>query len=213
MNKLFQQLEAYYGQQKWWDVYNQLFSVTEMVLIQNTNSANVEKAMVNLRPYLTDLKTVLALPEETLATFIRPSGYYKIKAKRLRAVYQWLAEHPKEMIEKIPTADLRIELLNIYGIGNETADVMMLYLYNRSVFVADNYARRLFERLGFGKNVDYNKMREIYQPELNQWSVDRAKEFHALIDEHCKAHCLKKPHCKNCPLLKTCQYPAKDLTR
>lgn len=213
MKKLYTALENFYGRQRWWSADNQLFSLSEMILIQNTNSGNVDKAMVNLKPYLSDLATVLALPEEKLAELIRPSGYYKIKAKRLRGVYQWLQKQKTTDLLKRSTEDLRTELLTIYGVGHETADVMLLYLFEKPVFVADNYARRLFERLNIASYQDYQKMWQAYQPEISQWTLYEAREFHALIDEHCKQRCQKKPHCKTCPLVADCVFPAKDFSK
>ena len=138
-----------------------------------------------------------------MAQLIRPEGYYNIKAKRLKAFLKWLFEqHNGSLteIESIHTENLRQELLQINGIGPETADSILLYALGKPVFVVDAYTRRMLERHGFQDETrDYAAMQGLFMRHL---PPERAlfNEYHALIVRLGKDHCRKKPECGNCPL-------------
>lgn len=184
---ILNRLVTHYGHQKWWSRDNKLADLVTMILIQQTTSKNVEKAMDNLQPYLT-LEKLNELPIEDLQTFIRPAGFFKQKSSYLKNVVAWLRTYQGDFttINQLETDVLRKELLSLKGIGPETADVILLYLFNRQVFIADQYALRLFQRLGYNEYQTYAQLQKVMNPIASQVSLLTCKEWHAVIDEHGK---------------------------
>lgn len=130
---------------------------------------------------------------ERLQELIRPSGFYVNKSKTLRSLSRWYVERcdaSPEGADGITDAELRAELLGLFGIGGETADDMMLYVFSRRTFVADTYARRLFAFLGFDAPAGYPAFHKAYAPVVLDTGLDVAdlQEFHGLIDEFGKAY-------------------------
>ncbi len=205
--KIYQVLYQAFGPQHWWPGESTLEIIIGAVLTQNTAWRNVEKAIANLKKNsLMDLNQLIHTPPDKLTQLIRPAGYYNIKAKRLLSVLQWLwRQGGIEKIRHFPTARLRQELLQCYGVGRETADSILLYAFNRPVFVVDAYTRRILTRYGLitGK--------ETYE-ELKNWiensfwglicttKVRIFNEFHALLVKLAKTHCRPLPICPGCPL-------------
>jgi len=170
------------------------------VLTQNTSWGNVEKAISNLKN--SDnlaLEGILALSDGALAQLIRPSGYFNIKAKRLKNLCLWIAENGGEFkLAKLGTETLRSSLLQINGVGPETADDILLYAFERPVFVIDTYTRRLFANLGLIEGDEpYEELREIFEAELEA-DVILFNQYHALIVRHAKEKCLKTSDCRHC---------------
>lgn len=131
---------------------------------------------------------ILALPLEELQERIRPAGFFKQKSQTIRGLLTWLREVCGfEVLARIGTEDLRKQLLELKGIGPETADALLLYLFGRPVFISDEYARRLFRRLGFGNFDTYNEMHTVYGNVLEGLTLKQCQEIHAVIDEHGKA--------------------------
>ena len=179
-------LSQHYGKQYWWQ-QNSLEDWLIMILIQRTSSKNVAQAVHNLRPYM-QVDRLLALSQPELETLVRPAGFYRQKAQRIHDLLVWFVAQGGsfDKIAQKPTAELRKTLLALNGIGNETADVMLMYTFGKKTFVADTYAMRLFNRLGFGPYKNYAKMQADFTPLLAGISLDDAREWHALIDEHGK---------------------------
>jgi len=178
------------------------------VLTQNTAWTNVEKAIVNLQQHKAlSAEAILDLADEKLATLIRPSGYFNVKAKRLKAMCLWLLQTGGiEKLEKIETRTLREMLLSVHGIGPETADDIMLYAFKRPVFVIDAYTRRLFSRTGsINGDEEYEELRKQFEVALD-YQVSDMNELHALIVIHAKQFCRKKPACGECPISSSCDY-------
>jgi endonuclease-3 related protein len=184
---ILNRLVTHYGHQKWWSSDNKLADLVTMILIQQTTSKNVEKAMDNLQPYLT-LEKLDELPIEDLQVIIRPAGFFKQKSSYLKNVVAWLRTYQGDFttINQLETDVLRKELLSLKGIGPETADVILLYLFNRQVFIADQYALRLFQRLGYNEYQTYAQLQKVMNPIASQVSLLTCKEWHAVIDEHGK---------------------------
>ncbi|MGM0523176.1 MAG: endonuclease III domain-containing protein [Bacillota bacterium] len=180
-------LVDHYGHQDWWESDHYLADVVSMILIQQTTQHNMEKALENLKPHLS-LDTLLAMEQSELETLIRPAGFYKQKSKYIKAITHWFHQHhlTLDRFDRYPTPALRQELLTIQGVGEETADVLLLYIFNRRVFVSDQYARRLFSRLGFGDFKTYRDMRQYCEPLVENISLKQCKEWHAAIDVHGK---------------------------
>ncbi len=120
------------------------------LLTQNTAWRNVERAIANLRGAdCLDAEAIAALADGALAELIRPSGYFNVKARRLKSLCQWYVEAGGySQLNQIDTNSLRAELLAVHGVGRETADDILLYGFKRPVFVIDAYTKRLFARLG-----------------------------------------------------------------
>ena len=179
------------------------------VLTQNTAWVNVEKSIAALRAAnCLSARAILDLSPTRLAELIRPSGYYNIKAKRLRALCQWYHEHgPVSRLQRRGTEELRAELLAVHGIGPETADDILLYALGRPVFVVDAYTRRLFSRLGrVSARIGYEDLRALFERELPP-DPKLYNEYHARIVLHAKWVCLARaPQCDVCRLCPDCVY-------
>ncbi len=145
------------------------------------------------------------LTETQLADWLRPSGYFNIKAKRLRNFCRWYVESGEyHRLMRKDTQTLRHDLLAVNGIGPETADDMLLYAFERPVFVIDAYTRRLFARLEFiDGDENYETLRKAFEQALGP-DVALFNEYHALIVAHAKDICRVKPRCADCVLRKQC---------
>jgi len=174
------------------------------VLTQNTNWTNVEKAIANLKAAdALDPHALLALPHERLAELLRPSGYFNVKARRLRAFLEFFVRETdgdERRWREVPTMELRAHLLAVNGLGRETADSILLYALDRTIFVIDAYTRRVLERhfLAQGKE-DYDELRTLFERNLPE-DVSLFNEYHALLVRTGKYHCKPKPRCEGCPL-------------
>ncbi|MCJ7841975.1 endonuclease III domain-containing protein [Lederbergia sp. NSJ-179] len=203
---IYERLYQHYGPQNWWPAETPFEMLIGAILVQNTSWRNVEKALVQLKPFL-DPKTIERLPEAELAQLIKSSVFFNIKAKRIKAFIQWFNtyEYDIEKIKKIDKKTLRGELLNIHGIGRETADVMLLYAFHKPIFVVDAYARRIFTRIGNDVPASYDFFRKQVENELPA-DLILLQEYHALLVEHGKIHCKTKPLCVECPLNDLCDF-------
>lgn len=203
---VYRTLYAVNGKQHWWPGDSAFEIMVGAVLTQNTAWTNVEKAIANLKQFqaLSPQAIVKTHPRK-LAEWLKPSGYFNIKAKRLRAMCQWLiGQGGVRMLAKLTTTELRSALLAVHGIGPETADDILLYAFNRPVFVIDAYTRRIFARLGLIEEAeDYETLRRCFENALDP-SVPLFNEFHALIVIHGKNICKKRPLCSNCCLKENC---------
>lgn len=207
---VYRKLFSAHGPQQWWPAQTPFEVMVGAVLTQNTAWINVERAIANLRAAdaLTPEAIVRAHPKR-LAAWLKPSGYFNVKAKRLRALCKWIvASGGVAALNAWPTDALRSALLDVYGIGPETADDIMLYAFARPVFVIDAYTRRIFSRLGLieGKE-SYEALRERFQDALPR-EVKLFNEFHALIVVQAKDVCKSKPRCSGCCLAQDCRHDA-----
>ena len=176
------------------------------VLTQNTAWSNVERAITNLRERnKLDAQQIVRARSDHLANWLRPSGYFNVKAARLKNFCRWYLDSGGfEQLELLDTDTLRHALLTVNGIGNETADDILLYAFERPVFVIDAYTRRLFARLDmFSGDEPYDEMRLAIEAALGV-DVGMYKEYHALIVRHAKQHCRVKPRCEGCVLGSRC---------
>lgn len=201
LKDIFNALYDRFGPQEWWPGETRLEIMIGAILTQNTNWGNVEKAISNLKERVPlKVREILKIKDE-LPDIIRPAGYFRIKAERLINFLEWLEERGGEVkLDSFKTQDLRKELLSIKGIGPETADSVLLYALNRSVFVIDAYTRRIFERHQIiPKNVSYEDIRTFFERNLPQ-DAKLFNEYHALLVRLGKTFCKKKPNCLECPL-------------
>jgi endonuclease-3 related protein len=204
---LYQQLLASHGPQDWWPAETAFEVMLGAILTQNTAWTNVERALERLkaRCALTP-EAVSALDEAALADAIRPSGYFNVKARRLRAFCRELVDAGGEAeLRRWPTERLRGWLLGINGVGPETADDILLYAFDRPVFVVDAYTRRLFRRLGLlDGDEGYEVIRRRVEAAVGPDS-QRLNEYHALVVRHAKELCrARKPYCDACALSAAC---------
>jgi len=206
---VFQTMLETYGPQGWWPGETAFEVMVGAILTQNTAWPNVEKAISNLkRAGVFSVVALLDVPHEALAQLIRPSGYFNIKADRLQQFCRFLQEQGgEEALRKMETARLRQLLLGVKGVGPETADDMLLYAFQRPVFVIDAYTRRIFSRLGMVSGDEpYEVLRMGFESVLAADAV-LFNEYHALIVRHAKEFCNKKPRCAGCPLAMRCTIP------
>jgi endonuclease-3 related protein len=206
LTKIYQLLFDRFGPQHWWPGETQFEIITGAILTQNTNWTNVEKAIANLKSaHLLTPEKLFNLDTSQLAQLIRSAGYYNIKAKRLKNFLSWLFNnHAGQLsnLENLDTSQLRTELLSITGIGRETADSILLYAFNREIFVVDAYTARVAIRHGLiGPDADYEQLRDLFQSNLPPNSK-LFNEYHALLVRVGKEFCRPKTACANCPLEK-----------
>ena len=197
-------MEAHYGATGWWPGDTPFEIAVGAVLTQNTAWTNVEKAIDNLkREKLLGARAIVECPLDRLESALTPSGYFRVKARRLRSFCGYLlARYGGSMrrMQRQPLESLRPELLEVHGIGPETADDILLYACGKRVFVVDAYTRRIFSRHGIvDPNVPYEDLRRFFEmniePDLRLYS-----EYHALIVYVGKDYCRRVPRCAACPL-------------
>ncbi len=202
--RMFKALLAAYGPQSWWPAESIEETIIGAILTQNTSWRNVERALAVLRQEeLMDFSKLAEIKLEHLAEDIRSSGYYNQKARRLQGFSQrMLRDHGSlAQLETLPTRALRIWLLGIHGIGKETADSILLYAFNRPIFVVDAYTIRIFSRHHLvEKTSDYDQVQAYIHRNLKP-EAQTYNEFHALLVRTGKECCRKKhPRCEKCPL-------------
>ncbi len=205
--QVYQRLRAAHGPQHWWPADDGPFEVMAgAVLTQNTAWTNVERAIANLRrARALNARAILAAHPRRLARWLKPSGYFNVKAKRLRAFCRWYREQGGlKTLQALPTTELRAALLAVHGVGPETADDILLYAFARPVFVIDAYTRRIFQRLGLiDGDEGYETLRALFERAVRK-NVARYNEYHALIVRHGKEICRTRPRCGICCLAGAC---------
>lgn len=206
---IYARLYDHFGPQHWWPGRGTFDVVVGAILTQNTAWTNVEKAIANLtRVRLMNPARMHRTPAARLARLIRPSGYFNLKAKKLKTFCAYLfAEYRGSLARlfKLDVPELRHELLGIYGIGPETADSIVLYAARKPVFVIDAYTRRIFARLGLAANdVSYDDLQHLAMQNLPH-DERLFNEYHALLVALGKNYCTKRaPRCPACPLQSIC---------
>ena len=206
LGSVFDSLYERHGPRHWWPGDTPFEVMVGAVLTQNTAWSNVEKAIANLvADDLLDPVKIVAVRKDYLARRLKPSGYFNIKAGRLRHFCRWYIDAGGyAALEKIPTDALRQALLSVHGIGPETADDILLYAFSRPVFVIDAYTRRLFSRLGMiAGDEPYEKLRLMIEQTLGA-DVELFNEYHALIVQHAREICRTRPVCGQCMLKVRC---------
>ena len=210
LQNIYRQLMECYGPQHWWPAEEPFEVMVGAVLTQSAAWLNVEKAIDNLKTSKVMSPQALrhlSLPE--IATLIRPCGYYNSKARKLKSLVNWLEEYCNDNLDKlfdINTNQLRQQLLSIYGIGQETADSIILYAANKPVFVIDAYTRRIISRIGLapGSN-SYTAYQSLFMDNLPA-DVRLFNEYHALLVSLGKNVCRKRPLCQQCCLCGMCRF-------
>ena len=204
LKEIYETLFCHFGPQHWWPGETQFEIITGAILTQNTNWANVEKAVTNLKSAnLLAPEKIFHLEISQLAELIRPAGYFNIKAQRLKNFINWLFENYDGLLENLDslnTTQFREELLAVKGIGPETADSILLYAFNRPIFVVDTYTARIAIRHGLIEpGCDYAQLQELFEFNLTE-DVTLFNEYHALLVQIGKNYCKPKAQCTDCPL-------------
>jgi len=205
LEAIYAKLYRHFGPQSWWPGETPFEVIVGAILTQNTNWQNVAKAINNLKQAkVLSPKKLYSLPRPRLAQLIRPSGYFNIKAKRLKEFLDFLFKNYNGSLKKMfsrPVEDLRKEILSVKGIGPETADSILLYAGGFPVFVVDAYTKRIFSRQKLlSEDAEYHQVQELFTRSLKK-DVQLYNEYHALIVRLGKDFCKKtKPKCEICPI-------------
>jgi endonuclease III related protein len=205
LTSIYDKLFGHFGPQHWWPGDSPFEIMVGAVLTQNTNWRNVSLALANLKhAELLSFEALESLPLESLANLIRPSGYYRVKAGRLKNLLTMIREKYDGELGGFFDADpaeLRENLLAVKGIGPETADSILLYAAGQPLFVVDAYTHRILSRHGFiFEEADYQEIQELFMRTLPE-DVALYNEYHALLVRLGKELCKKgTPLCNSCPL-------------
>ena len=210
---IYNMLYSFYGPQYWWPGDTPFEIAVGAILTQNTNWGNVEKAIKNLKDAKAlSAKAMHEMPHQKLASLIRPAGYFNIKAKRLKSFIDFLADDYNGSMKKMRKDEmepLRKKLLDVHGIGPETADSILLYALDKPVFVIDAYTKRVLSRHKIlDYNASYDEYQNLFHKELDE-DLQLFNEFHALFVMVGKDYCKPKPLCEKCPVNTLLQRPAK----
>ncbi len=201
----YETLLASLGPSRWWPGETPFEVCVGAVLTQNTNWSNVQKAIDNLKSRdLLYPEKMASLEEQVLAELIRPSGYFRIKARRLKNLLELLRLECAYDLSVLGLRDmqqLRSKLLQVKGIGPETADSILLYALEKPSFVVDTYTRRILNRhFLVHEDIDYHELRDFFMDRL-PLDVAIYNEYHALLVRTGKEWCRKNnPRCDECPL-------------
>jgi endonuclease-3 related protein len=204
LTDIYNALYRHFGPQHWWPGDSPFEIAVGAILTQNTNWGNVEKAIQNVRrEQCLYAKKLHEMPHAKLASLIKPAGYFNVKAKRLRNFLSFLLNHYKGSMKRMDASDtalLRESLLNVNGIGPETADSILLYALGRPIFVIDAYTKRVLHRHGIvADDVTYHEMQELFHDNLPD-DVQLFNEYHALFVMVGKHYCRPRARCEGCPL-------------
>lgn len=199
---LYRALFQLYGPQGWWPGDGPFEVMVGAVLTQATSWRNVETALANLKSRgPLSPEALIETPEEELAGLIRSARFPREKAQRLLALAGVVSQPGLASLSQLPTEELREKLLAIRGIGQETADSILLYAFGRPVFVVDAYTERILARVGLLPRPDlpYSQVQAMIMEHLPP-DPGLFQECHALLVRHAKERCRRKPRCKGCPL-------------
>jgi len=203
--KIYNSLYHYFGPLNWWPGDTPFEIMVGAILTQNTSWSNAEKAINNLKKEnLLEPRKLYRINQEKLTQLVKPSGYYNIKAQRLKNFVNLFVNNFEGSAEKMFSGDgreLRKKLLKVNGIGPETADSILLYAGKKAFFVVDAYTKRIFSRHKLiSKDSTYYQIQEFFNQNLDR-DVELFNEFHAQIVMLGKTICTSKnPDCAKCPI-------------
>jgi len=204
LTEIYARLFKAFGPQKWWPAQTRFEVIVGAILTQNTNWSNVERALVNLRnKNLLTSQAFQKISQRKLASLIKPAGYFNVKAKRLKNFNSFLFQEYDGHLYNMGKEEcsiLRRKLLAVNGIGPETADSILLYAFDKPIFVVDAYTKRILTRHNIiGLNEDYHAIQEKFMTVL-KCDTKMFNEYHALIVRLGKDYCKPKPLCERCVL-------------
>jgi endonuclease III related protein len=193
------------GPQHWWPARTAFEVIVGAILTQSTAWTNVERAITNLkREKMLTPSALERIPAGRLAQLVRPSGYFRQKARKLKAFVRFLRQTYGGSLARMfraPTPELREKLLAVHGIGPETADSILLYAGGHAVFVVDAYTKRVLQRHGWAEaRTKYEEMQTLFEKQVPR-DAQRFNEFHALLVQVGKNWCRpREARCDGCPL-------------
>ncbi|MFC1941600.1 endonuclease III domain-containing protein [Chloroflexota bacterium] len=204
LQDIYHRLLSHYGPQHWWPAPEPFEVIAGAILTQSAAWVNVEKAIANLKAAgVLSPVALRRLPQAEVAKLIYSSGYYNAKARKLKAFTQWLGDQYNDDLKALFSNDidrLRDQLLAIYGIGEETADSIILYAAGKPIFVIDAYTRRIVSRLGMAPNgKNYAAFQTLFMANLPA-DTKLFNEYHALLVQQAKNICRTRPLCQRCCL-------------
>lgn len=204
LTEIYKKLYNAFGPQHWWPGDTPFEVAVGAILTQNTSWGNVEKAINNLKKEkVLSAKVIHDMPVKKLASLIRPVGYFNIKAKRLKAFIDFLMNDYHGSMKQMGREEmhsLREKLLNVNGIGPETADSILLYALDKPIFVIDAYTKKILSRHNILEHDEsYDKFQGLFHSSLKR-DDKLFNEYHALFVTAGKTFCKTKPLCKSCPL-------------
>ncbi len=208
LQDIYHRLMACYGPQHWWPAEGPFEMIVGAILTQSAAWVNVEKAIAGLKAVkVLSPKALRQLPLSEIAALIHSCGYYNAKALKLKSFAQWLGEHYDDSLDKLWADNidhLRQQLLSIHGIGEETADSIILYGAGKPIFVIDAYTRRIIDRLGLASESNsYAAYQSLFMHNLPTDS-ELFQEYHALLVCLAKDVCRSRPLCHRCCLSGIC---------
>lgn len=212
---IYHRLLVRYGPQHWWPAEGPFEMMVGAVLTQNTAWTNVAKAIDNLKAAgALSPGAMRRLPMDRLSSLVHPCGYYNVKAARLKALVDWLGEQYSDDLDRLfgnGVDSLRQQLLSVQGIGEETADSIILYAADKPVFVIDAYTRRILRRIGLAPGADgYRAYQDFFMDNLPA-DAELFNEYHALLVRLGKEACRQRPVCRGCCLSDICHYYLKEV--
>ena len=211
VRQVYDLLYERYGPQGWWPAKTKLEVVLGAILVQSTAWGNAAKALDAIREAgVLDVSALARMSEGELGELVRSSGFYTVKARRVKAFVEHVMEgHGGDLDSMLEqdAAELRRELLGIHGIGEETADCIVLYAAGKPTFVIDEYTRRIVGRLGVGVvgRGTYGDYQRLFEEALAS-EAGVFGEYHALLVALGKDVCRKSPLCLGCALKQVCEY-------
>ena len=211
LTSIYKALYAMEGSRHWWPAETQFEVLAGTILTQFVSWSNVAKAINNLKAgNVLSINGICEIEDSKLGEMIRCTRFYNGKVKKLKALCNHIRDKYKGSLTLFlerEITELRSELLSIYGIGEETADAIILYAADKPIFVVDSYTRRIFSRLGFfDTRVTYGEMQRFFMDNLlcDVWLYN---DFHAQIDNLGNRYCFEKnPKCTECPVNTFCKY-------
>ena len=215
MQAVYRRLYQRYGPQHWWPGESRFEVIIGAILTQSAAWGNVERALQNLKAAgVFSAPALRRIGQEELAHLIRPTVYFNVKARKVKAFVNHLVRYDDDLDAFFgqETEELRRELLSIYGIGEETADDILLYAAYKPVFVIDAYTRRILGRLELRPHRStYSGYQELFHRNLPP-DTQLYNEYHALLDRHGVEVCRTRPLCAQCCLLELCPTGQAEIT-
>ena len=207
---IYSELSKLYGEREWWLDVKEFEIILGAILVQNTSWSNAKQALENLKRHnLANAQTLYDTDNSKIRELIKPAGLLNIKLTRIKNFLDFFKNSYDFSINFMKNQDsviLREELIQIKGIGRETADVILLYALDKEVFCIDNYTIRIFSRLGFvEENIKYEDLKNIFENVLDS-DIYLYRKYHIFLDAFGHYICKKKPYCDLCPLNNICEY-------
>lgn len=203
-NKLFiiyNRLLERFSYQYWWPGETKDEIVIGALLTQNTAWSNVEKAIENLKHNnICSLEAIFYADIDIVKNSIKSAGFFNQKSRYLKNIAEFFVKSGSFLkLSQMDTYILREKLLGVKGIGKETADSILLYAFERPIFVVDAYTKRLVIRHSLSEKIDYDSLQALFMNNLDS-RAELFNEYHALIVKNAKEFCKTKPQCSGCPL-------------